>query len=271
MEEAWNRDMEGQQWGKGHQRGGTGGARQPKPEVPVPAKVPFSPLPLVLLLMVTSWLFLTHCSWERLQIVDENAAKECGSFSVCLFVWAQTAGPRPLSHLCTSPSFSFFFVAGKPKAHFPGSYWHHHSCMPLSSLTSAKALWNSCLVSSRIWQQKQLGTIGRYGWAWDMAVLQETAAADHSCVVSSSCSCLMSLQKHYGTVGDPKAKNAPFNRKWSHQFYLKTQSLLHKGNPKSSGNVLFLVVSFYSFSSKIHVILQRHPLNLNKTKFRNSQ
>lgn len=168
----------------------------------------------------------------------------------------------PLSPCLTcAPVPPFFLVVGKPKAHFLGSYWHHHSWMPLSSLTTAKALWNSCLVSSGLYQQKQPGTIGRYGWAWDMAVLQETVAADQSCVVSSSCSCLTSLQKHCGTVSDPKAKNAPFNGKWLHQFYLKSQSLLRKQNPKSSGSVLFLVVSFYSFSRKIHIILQCHLLN----------
>lgn len=138
----------------GHQWG-----QQPKTEVPVPAKVPFSPMPLVLLLVATSWLFLTHCSWEHLQIVDENAAKECASFSICLFMWLRQLALSPCLAGAPIPPFSFFLIVGKPKAHFLGSYWHQRSCMPLSSLTSAKALWNSCLVSSRIYQQKQLGSI----------------------------------------------------------------------------------------------------------------
>lgn len=92
----------------------------------------------------------------------------------------------------------------------------------------------------------------------------------HGCasggVVGSACSCPTSLQKHSGTISGPKAKNAPFSRNWLHQFYLKSQSLLHKQNPKSSGNVCFLVVSFYSFSSKIHIYYRGGNHIWTKTK-----
>lgn len=169
---------EGQRWGKGHLCGGPSRDQcPPKPEVPVPEKVPFSPMSLVLLLMATSWLFLTHCSWECLQI-DKNAAKECTGFSIYFFVCTQTAGPQPLSQLCTSYSFFFFPCSRKTQSTFS---WILLTppFMPASkfSYLSAKALWNSCLVSSRIYQQKH-SHHSRHGWAWDMTILRETAAAD---------------------------------------------------------------------------------------------
>lgn len=71
---------------------------------------------------------------------------------------------------------------------------------------------------------------------------------------------MKSLQKHGGTISSPKAKNAPFKMNWLHQFYLKVESLLHRQNPKSAGNVFFLVVSFCSFSSKINIMLKCYPV-----------
>lgn len=228
----------------------------------------------------SSWLILGS-SWHT---AHENASrlwtkvmqKNVPAFPSASFCGLRQLALSPCLTCAPVPPFSFFLAVGKPKAHFPGCYWHLHSCMPLSSLSSAKALWNSCLVSSRIYQQKQKHR--RRGRAWDVAMLWETAdsrcgwALRHGCAVGDSCadavlvvsssgSRLTSLQKHCGTVSGPKAKNAPFNRNWLHQFYLRSQSLLHKQNPKSSGNVLFLVVSFYSFSNKIRIMLQCHPVN----------
>lgn len=107
----------------------------------------------------SSWLLLGS-SWHT---AHENASKLMKIWlrkNVPAFQSMSLCGLRQLALgpcLTCAPvaPFSFFLAVGKPKAHFPGSYWHHHSCTPLSSLTSAKALWNSCLVSSRIYQQKQ--------------------------------------------------------------------------------------------------------------------
>lgn len=60
--------------------------------------------------------------------------------------------PSALVSCAPAPPFSFFLTVGKPKARFPRSCWHSPSCKPLSSLSFARALWKSCLVSSRIYQ-----------------------------------------------------------------------------------------------------------------------
>lgn len=139
---------EGRQlWGKVHQHGGTGGDRQPKPEVPVPAKGPS----VTCLWCCSSWLLLGS-SWHSAQ---ENASKlwtKCSKRMCQLFSLPSVVASAPLcagSDSCPSalvscapaPPFSFFLTVGKPKARFPGSCWHNPSCKPLSSLSFARALW----------------------------------------------------------------------------------------------------------------------------------
>lgn len=65
-----------QLWGKGSQRGGTGGYQESTEEMPVQGKTPFICLASVLLLMSTFWLFLMSFSGEHLQIESVNAAQE---------------------------------------------------------------------------------------------------------------------------------------------------------------------------------------------------
>lgn len=149
-----------QPWGKGHQQGITGGYQESKQQMPVQAKEPFIRLPSVLLLMTTSWLFfLTSFSGEHLQIASVNAALEwTGSFSLPLVIGfallcvVSDCWPSALVFRVHPVPSSFFLSAGQPKAHCTGPYWHHSECMSPSPLTSAKALWNSCWLSSRIYQ-----------------------------------------------------------------------------------------------------------------------
>lgn len=152
--------------------------------------------------------------------------------------------------VCTSPSFFFFPYSRKTQSTFS---WILLT-QPFMQASKLSFLCQGIMVKlsgffKNIPIETELGTTAGMDGLETWPRFGRQLLRMRSCVVSSSCSCPMSLQKHSTTISGPKAKNAPFNRNWLHQFYLKSQSLLHKQNPKSSGK--------YAFPSSVLLFFQQ--------------